>query len=432
MFVVLTAAYFFVYFHRVMTGTVGADVVRDLGGSIGVLSSIYFWTYALMQIPSGLLADRLGPRKATFIFLSIAAAGSLITCAADVFWMAVMGKMLIAAGMAVVYIPLMKLISVWFPKSDFALLNGIVISVGNVGAIAAAAPLEMLVDAVGWRDTFAALAVATAALAVLCLAVVRDHPHRKGLPGIEEMDFDDSGTPISDDTDARLPVAAGLRMVASGGRRFWPISIAYFFVYGSIMVFQGTWAKTYFDNVYDFAVSAAWIVTAIGVGKILSTVIIGAMSSRRLIRTKRGAMLFGSICFAATWGVIWAMAGAVGSYWFWVTVGFLFGFFGGFMTLSFTQVKEWYPVAISGTAVSAVNMSLFLGAAVCTALTDVVVGKSYALGNFTNLWLLMFAFSVIAAMFVFMSKEKKEDDVPRGHRTERAFLRVQAPRLRQR
>jgi sugar phosphate permease len=410
-FAVLTAAYFFVYFHRMMTGMVGGDVVRDLGGSIGILSSVYFWTYALMQIPSGLLADHLGPRKASFIFLSVAAAGSLITCVADEFWMVAAGKMLIAAGMAVVYIPLMKLISVWFPGSDFALLNGIVISVGNVGAIAAAAPLEMLVDAVGWRDTFAALGIVTAGLAILCAIIVRDHPHRKNLPGIEEMDLEERGTPISDDTDARLPVIAGLRMVASGGRRFWPISLAYFFVYGSIMVFQGTWAKTYFDNVYDFALSAAWLITAIGAGKILSTAAIGAMSSRGTIKTKRSAMLFGSVCFTATWGVIWAMAGSLGNYWFWMAVSFAFGFFGGFLTLSFTQVKEWFPAAISGTAVSAVNMSLFLGAAVCTALTDAVVGTSYTLDNFANLWLLMFAFSAVAVVLVFLSKERRDRSV---------------------
>ncbi|MCL2145872.1 MAG: MFS transporter, partial [Methanomassiliicoccaceae archaeon] len=156
-FIILTSAYFFVYFHRMSVGIVGRDIIDDVGGTVGLLSSVYFWTYAAMQIPSGLLADHLGPRKATFIFLIIAAAGSFLTFMGTEFWEIVLGKMLIAAGMAVIYIPLMKIISVWYGKADFPQLTGIVIAVGNVGAIAASAPLEMMAEALGWRDVFLVL-----------------------------------------------------------------------------------------------------------------------------------------------------------------------------------------------------------------------------------------------------------------------------------
>ncbi|MDR0888120.1 MAG: MFS transporter [Candidatus Methanoplasma sp.] len=402
-FAVLTTAYFFVYFQRMAVGVVGIDIVGDVGGSVGILSSVYFWTYAVMQIPSGLLADHLGPRKASFIFLSVAAAGSLLTFTADSFWIVVVGKIMIAAGMAVVYIPLMKIISVWFGKKDFPELAGIVIAVGNVGAIAASAPLEALADATGWRVVYMILGAVTAILAVLCLVLVRDHPHKKGLPAVEELEEDDDP---SDITDAKLPMIQGLKMVAVGGRRFWPLALAYFLIYGSIMVFQGTWAKVYFDNVYDFALSVVWFITAVGVGKIISTVIIGVLSTRGIIRSKRRAMLFGTLCFAGIWAAIWLFAGEVDSYWFWMAVSFMFGFFGGFMTLSFTQVKECYPVAISGTAVSAMNVFLFLGASVCTTITEAVIGTSYTLDSFSELWMIMFIMSTIAVLLIFFSAER--------------------------
>lgn len=409
-FVTMVIGYFFVYFQRISVSVVGSDIVEEVGGSIGVLSTAYFWTYTIMQIPSGLLADKVGPRAACATFLLIASIGSFITFVGDQFWMMVLGKIMIAAGMAVIYIPLMKLISVWFPKQDFAVLNGIVIAVGNVGAIAASGPLDMLADAIGWRDVFMVLGLVTLALAIICVIVVRDHPSQRGLPSVEEVQYAKDGTRIEESSAAKMPMLRGLAVVASGGRRFWCCALAYFLVYGSIMTFQGTWAIKYFDSVYDFALAASWMVTMIGIGKILSTVTIGALTSRGMLRSKRKTMIAGTACFAAIWGVVFLMAGEIDSYWFWFAISFLFGFFGGFMTLSFTQVKEWYPIAISGTAVSGMNIFLFLGASVSTSISSFVIGTTYSLENFSTLWGIMFVFSVVAMVLMVLSKEKGKDD----------------------
>jgi len=409
-FAILISAYFFVYFHRMTVGIVGKDIVDDVGGSIGFLSSVYFWTYTAMQIPSGLLADHLGPKKATFIFLLVAAIGSFMTFLGTEFWLIILGKILIAAGMAVVYIPLMKIISVWFGKADFPQLTGIVIAVGNVGAIAASAPLEMLASSLGWREVFLLLGMVTLALALLCLFFVVDHPHKKRYLSIEEIENREKGTPITDVTDSKLPMIKGLIMVASGGRKFWTMAIAYFLVYGSIMVFQGTWANTYFKEIYGFGATAAWLITTLGIGKILSSAIIGVLNGRGTIKSKRTAMFWGTLLFAATWAVIWVFAGSLENYWFWIAICFMFGFSGGFMTLSFTQVKEWYPTAISGTSVSAMNLFLFLGASVCTTITDPIIGTSYTIENFSSVWAMMFAASLIALLMIFLSVEKKEGD----------------------
>lgn len=409
-FVTMVIAYFFVYFQRISVSVVGSDIVEEVGGSIGILSTAYFWTYTIMQIPSGLMADRFGPRTACSVFLLIASLGSFITFIGDQFWMMVLGKMMIAAGMAVVYIPLMKLISVWFPKHDFAVLNGIVIAVGNVGAIAASGPLDMLADAIGWRDVFLVLGLVTLALSTLCVFIVRDHPSQRGLPSVEEVENRMNGTPIVESSAAKMPVFKGLAVVASGGRRFWCCALAYFLVYGSIMTFQGTWAIKYFDSIYDFAFAASWMVTMVGIGKILSTVAIGTLTSRGILRSKRHTMILGTACFTAVWAVVFLLAGKVDSYWFWFAISFLFGFFGGFMTLSFTQVKEWYPIAISGTAVSGMNIFLFLGASVCTSISSFVIGTTYSLENFSTLWGIMFVFSFVAMVLMVLSKEKKDGD----------------------
>ena len=413
-FAVLTVGYFFVYFHRISVSVVGQDIVTDVGGSIGFLSSVYYWTYTAMQIPSGVMADRFGARAASTVFLLIASIGSLVTCVGTEFWMIVLGKVMIAAGMAVVYVPLMKLVSVWFPKSDFAVLSGVVIAVGNVGAIAATGPLELMAQALGWREVFLVLGVITLVLAVLCATVIRNHPKDRGLPSVEAVELSEHGTAVVESSAARIPVMKGLRIVLSGGRKFWTCALAYFLVYGSIMTFQGTWAVTYFNNVYDFVLSASWMVTALGVGKILSTLAIGGMTSRGIIRSKRKAMIYGTSVFTVLWAVIFVFAGDIDSYWFWFAVSFAFGFFGGFMTLSFTQVKEWYPIAISGTAVSGTNIFLFLGASVCTTISGAIIGTAYTLDNFTVLWGLMLLFSAVAVVLLVLSVEKRPEDPPVG------------------
>ena len=413
-FAVLTVGYFFVYFHRISVSVVGQDIVADVGGSIGFLSSVYYWTYTAMQIPSGVMADRFGARAASTVFLLIASIGSLVTCVGTEFWIIVLGKVMIAAGMAVVYVPLMKLVSVWFPKSDFAVLSGVVIAVGNVGAIAATGPLELMAQALGWREVFLVLGVITLVLAVLCATVIRNHPKDRGLPSVEAVELSEHGTAVVESSAARIPVMKGLRIVLSGGRKFWTCALAYFLVYGSIMTFQGTWAVTYFNNVYDFVLSASWMVTALGVGKILSTLAIGGMTSRGIIRSKRKAMIYGTSVFTVLWAVIFVFAGDIDSYWFWFAVSFAFGFFGGFMTLSFTQVKEWYPIAISGTAVSGTNIFLFLGASVCTTISGTIIGTAYTLDNFTVLWGLMLLFSAVAVVLLVLSVEKRPEDPPVG------------------
>lgn len=388
MFGILIAAYFFVYFHRISVAVVGQDIVDDVGGNIGFLSSIYFWTYAAMQIPCGMLVDRFGPRKIAFIFLTIAAAGSLLTALGESFTAVAFGKVLIAAGMASVYIPMMKVVSIWFPPHYFPQLNGIIIAVGNIGALAATVPLQAIVDLLGWRDTFMALMVITLILAILCLLLIKELPSKKA------------------STEDSIGMFRGLKMVFSSGRKFWPMAISYFLVYGSIMVFQGTYAKVYFNTFHSFAGLTIWIVSMISIGKVFSIAASGILTGRGIIKSKRSAMLWGTLGYSAVWLIMWLFIGGLESVWFWGIVSTLFGFFGGFMSLSFSQVKEWHPLSLSATSVGALNVFIFLGASVATTLSGLIIGEyPYALGDFSAVWGLMFLFSAIAVLAIYLSKE---------------------------
>ena len=152
------------------------------------------------------------------------------------------------------------------------------------------------------------------------------------------------------------------------------------------------------------------MVTVLGIGKIMSTVAIGALTTRGIIRSKRRAMVLGTAAFALTWVVLFVFAGRIESYGFWFAVSFLFGFFGGFMTLTFATIKEWYPVAVSGTAVSAANIFLFLGASIGTTVSGYIIGTTYSLENFSAVWGLMTVFAMVAVALLLVSREKSPDD----------------------
>lgn len=404
-FSILLVAYFFVYFHRITTSVVGRSITDDLGGSVALLSSVYFWSYTAMQIPSGLLTDKYGPHFCVSLFLLIAAFGTFLTAFGTSFSSILIGKALIGMGLAVVYIPLLKIIAVWFRKTEFASLNGVVIAVGNIGAIVAGGPLALLNEAIGWRDVFLLLGAVTLCLFFLILLFVRDHPKKMGLLSIEEIVSEETGTPIEEATDAKVPMIEGLMTIFTSGRKFWMPTLAYFLVFGSIMVYQGTWVKIYFENSYDYWENIAWMVTAIGVGKTLTSFSLGFITDR-VFRSRRQVMIFGTAGYLVIWAVIWFFAGGIPNYWFWFVINFLFGFFGGFMTVSFAQVKEWFPIAISGTVIAGMNLFLFGGAAIITSISNYMITKNSTAAEFQTFWLLMVVFSVAALIFVYLSVEK--------------------------
>jgi len=408
-FGVLLIAYFFVYFHRTSTSVIGPVMIGSIGipiSMLALLSSVYFYTYLAMQLPSGFLSDRFGPRRSSAIFLTLAACGAFLTCYGDTFAMLAIGKAMIACGMAVVYIPLMKILAVWFRKNEFASLAGVVIAVGNVGALGAAAPLMILMDTMDWRTVFMLLGLVTLILAFLCLVLIRDHPSQMGFPSIEEIESEETGIPITESSAAKVPILHGLRTAFCSGRKFWMPTLAYFVVYGSIMIYQGLWIKVYFDNTYSFVLSAAWLVTMVAVGKIISSATLGILTDR-VGFSKKAVMMIGNIGFLAVWGVIWLYSGQ-GDYWTWMFINFMFGLFGGFMTLSFGQVKEWFPLSISGTVVAGMNMFLFGGAAIMQSLSYFII-KDKTLQEFQTLWMIMFVCVIFACVFTSLSVEKKKE-----------------------
>lgn len=416
-FAVLALAYFFVYFHRTTGGAI-SDTLQDFFGvgtaSVALLASAYLYAYTLMQIPSGILTDKFGPRKAATIFIFLIAAGSILSAAsaaADNFTLMIVGKFIIGIGAAVVYIPIMKVLAVWYRKNEFASMSGILLLVGNVGGIAAATPMVLLMDGLGIQNTYIFLAVVTVVIAGLCWLIVRNHPSEMELPGIEDIVSEETGEPVTESTSAKMGTVEALKMTFASGRNFWPLAIWFFFMYGTIMLWQASQAGSFYKSVYGFSAGDAGImVTMVGVGMVCGCPIAGRLSDM-YFHSRKKVILIGTLVYTCLWGVIWATAGkghmdgiAIQG-----VINFLFGFFGGFFVVAYAQIKELYPIAMAGTSTAALNLFPFAGGAILITIAGFMISDK-TLAEFQNVWLMAFLMMVAACVCAFLSVEKGSDE----------------------
>ena len=170
--------YYLSYVFRTINALISGGLISDLSlnaAELGLITSVYFLTFALAQLPLGVLLDRVGPRKVQSLFLLVAAAGAALFGSAHGFTALIVGRGLIGLGVAASLMAGLKSIVLWFPKERIPLVNGWFIMFGALGAVTATAPADWLLPSTGWRGLYDGLSVATAVSALLIYAVVPEH-----------------------------------------------------------------------------------------------------------------------------------------------------------------------------------------------------------------------------------------------------------------
>ena len=183
-FALLAGGYLLVYFHRLCPAVVALDMMEDLQAEawlMGLLASAYFYPYALMQIPSGLLSDSWGPRKTITVFFLLAGVASILLGMTNSVEWAIGARVLVGLGVAMLFVPTMKVLTQWFRVSEFAMMAGVLMAVGGLGALSAASPLAWLSAQIGWRGSFMAIGAATLAMAAGIWFLVRNTPEEMGV-----------------------------------------------------------------------------------------------------------------------------------------------------------------------------------------------------------------------------------------------------------
>lgn len=322
------------------------------GAQLGTLHASFFYIYAVMQIPSGILADRLGPRYTVTAGALVMNVGVLWFVATESYAAGFLARTLIGLGGSVIFISILRFCANWYRTTEFATMNGMTLAVSGVGGILATTPLALAVTAIGWRSTLGVLAGAGLVAGGVAFAVVRDSPEDAGLLSID-------GVPRQATITFRE--AAGYAVDVFRDRFAWVIGVMLFCSTGLNLTLFGLWGVPYVVQTSGVSITYASAFTLAGsAGIVVGPPAIGRLSDRLERRTS--LMIAGGVVYAAGLATIavvgdppLALVGIV----FFVT-GSLMGAF----VLSYPIIKERHPASASGVAMGTINAAAFLGAAV--------------------------------------------------------------------
>jgi predicted MFS family arabinose efflux permease len=168
-------AYFLSYLFRVVNAVIAPNLAADLQigpSDLGLLTSVYFVSFAAFQLPLGVLLDRFGPRCIGAGLLVFAAAGALVFGIAGSIMGLSLGRALIGLGVSSGYMAAIKAYTLWFPAQQWPRINGLHLAAGGFGALSATLPVELALGYTDWRGVFILLAAASASAAAFIFWVV--------------------------------------------------------------------------------------------------------------------------------------------------------------------------------------------------------------------------------------------------------------------
>lgn len=329
----LAAGYFLSYLFRNVNGVIAPDIMRDLGigaDSLGLLTSVYFLTFAAAQLPVGVMLDRYGPRRVQTLLLICAAAGSALCATGTGFVGLLAGRALIGLGTAGGLVAGLKTSVDWFSRDKLARVNGLFIMCGGLGALAATWPAELALRLSGWRGLAALLAVAAGTTALAIWTVVPDG-NVCSAPKSEEIRLLDI---------IRDPLF----------RRFAPLSASCF---GTVLAVQGLWAGPWLADVdrlsrsavaSDLASMAAILIVAAPLWGAATQQLRGRMPLATALALAAIVMVVAEILIISRVGMpalpLWCV----------------FASFGGITVLSYSVLAEHFPSSAIGRANGALNV----------------------------------------------------------------------------
>ena len=360
-FTLLVIAYMMVYFHRMAPGVVAADLMQAFstsGAALGSLAAMYYYVYTAMQIPSGVLADTLGPRLCAGVGSLVAGAGSILFGLAPDFFTASLGRLLVGLGVSVVFVGLMRSNAVWFSERRYGLVSGLTLFLGNVGSILAAGPLALLLAWASWRNVFVAAGGVSIVLAGFTFWLVRNRPEEAGFPSLRAMAGEVEHPPRERHWWPELQAVLKNRQV-------WPGFWVNFGVTGSLFAFAGLWGIPLMRDVHGLSRSEASLYTTLALaGFAVGSFFMGALSDRLGLR--KPVILGAGLLSLASWLAMLLLPWGPG------LSGLILytalGLSAGGFVVTYAAAKEWVPPANAGMAIALVNTGLFLGAAIMQPL----------------------------------------------------------------
>lgn len=351
---ILAVSFLLVNVFRLSTAVISGQLMEAFGttgAQLGTLHAAFFAVYAVMQIPTGILVDRVGPRLTATAGGGVMNAGAIGFALADAYVGALAGRFVIGLGGSVIFVSLLRFCANWYRDDEFGRMNGLCFAVGGIGGILATTPFAVAVDAAGWRTAVLALGTVGLLAALATFVFVRDSAERAGLPPIEDA---------PERQRPSLPEVRTFTRRVLADRWTWVVAVLLYCTGGVNLTLVGLWGIPYVVQLYGTSVTAASTVTLLGgIGIVVGPPVFGHLSDRLGRETE--FIVAGAVAYTVALGVIAAtgdpplpVVGAV-----FLLTGVLFGTF----VLTYPMIQARYDDRASGIALGTINGASFFGAA---------------------------------------------------------------------
>lgn len=354
-------------FYRASLAVISPDLIRDLSidtRGLSLISAVFFYAFALMQIPISMVLDRIGPRIAMTALSLVAVVGALIFAAGTAVSTLVAARGLMGIGMACNLMGTLKIITWWFTPRRFATLSTLVFSLGTLGSLIAATPLVLMVQMLGWRRAFVVIGAINLLLTLLFFLIARDRP---------QAALTSDSRPMTSGSTNEIFQRLGRLM---SEKDYWIISLGTFCRYGILAAVQALWAGPFL--IYALGVSPLTtgnLLLLMNIGLLVGSPFFGWTSDTVFVNRKR-IIIFGLLAMSLVL-ILWTrlsptVSMAVGGVLF-----FAFGFFGSAGGIMYAHIKERMPIEDAGTAMTGINFFTMAGVAVFLQGMGVLMQHGY-------------------------------------------------------
>lgn len=326
---------------------------------LGALTAYYYYAYASMQIPLGLTLDRFGPRFVLAGAGIICAAACFLFSSGDNLILARAARFMMGMGSACGFISCLKLGTVWFRPKQIALIIGLTMVLGTSGGAIGGYPLEILINLVGWQQTFYVIGILGFAVSIACIFIVQDEP---------------KGAKIKHETADHL--LSGI-ILAIKSPQVWKASVFGMLMYVPLTVIGDQWGVPFLSSIQNISeAKAASMVASMFFGIGFGGPIFAWISDFLNSRTK--AMTLGAVVTLIIYSAIVFVSGIndIAMY----LLLFLAGTFFNGQCLCFASCAESLPKSYSGVAVGFTNMIVMFSGIIFLPLVGYLLDSHAQIG----------------------------------------------------
>jgi sugar phosphate permease len=400
--------YLAAFYLRTSPAVMTTELMHDFGitaGQLGQFSAFYFYAYIAMQIPTGVLVDSWGARRLLIAGSLASAAGMLLFGVTSSYALASLGRTIVGGATAVGWVVTLKLATHWFPRGRFAMLSGLGLMMGNVGALFAQVPLRLLVEHFGWRAVALGSAGCVLAIGAAAWSIVANDPADVGLESYAPAELR-----RTDRLTAR-DLIEGFRRIF-GYRNTWLIFLAQGGFVGAVLSFTGLWGPPYLKQRYGLsATDASEVCSVMIVCWAIASPLAGHCSD--LIGRRKPIYLGGAVVAAIGWATLFLTPLPIAAF---TMVAAVTSFACGAVVVAFAFAKESVPVRFLGTISGAVNVGNMLGPTILQPAIGRVLDarwsgamsnhvRVYSAEAFQTAFMMIVAWSVLTCVLIALTKE---------------------------